>query len=998
MVKTIGLIIVVSCFMGACGGGSSGGDATNPPNNPPSTTNPSVNIPANNVFVNWENHPLNPVALSPDGNLLAVINTPGNNVEFFNLESGYPVRTGLVSVGLDPVSIRFKNNNEVWVANHISDSVSVVDVAQQTVRATVQTCDEPYDLVFAGGAATGISERAYITCSQANTIQVVETSSLETVDSFLIPVVEDPRAMVVSADKSRVYVAIFESSNATTLLGGSDRRALIPNVVGGNASDPNGPTGESGNPPNFLCTQGPYNGINPPPNVGTDFVPPINPALPSPPPVGLIVRKNAAGNWLDDNNGDWTDFVVNNNPSDLNDPCNSLREPGWDMPDRDIAVIDVTDHSLTYTNGLMNALMAMGINPANGNITVVGTEAINEVRFEPNVNSIFVLVKLATVSPSALNNSEIADLNPHLDYSVTTIPQNQRDQSIGDPRGIVWNQSGTKAYVSGMGSNNVIAIDGDGARLGMPIEVGEGPIGLALDESRNQLYVLNRFASSLSVIDTNTDSVTDTLLLYDPTPTAIKTGRQHLYDTHETSGLGQAACASCHIDSRTDRLAWDLGDPGGSMKAVVGSDVTVMQDADGNPTAGAHNLNAGGNQAEFTDWHPMKGPMTTQTLQDIIGTEPLHHRGDQDGLEGFNPAFMSLQGDDTELSAQQMQEFEDFLATIAYPPNPFRNLDNSLATTVELPQHVSFGRYENNGGLSRGDPLPIGNARQGFNFYTTISGPENFDATRCVFCHTIPTGMGTLHRFDLSAGLPGVLETIPPGPNGERHSHMVFSDTNVHRANKIQGWRQLYEKVGLSYTNSQSAAGFGNMSDGREPGVDFRAQARIFDFGSDQNVADFVALVMSFSGSDMENPNPVGFANPPGPPSQDSHAAVGKQVTISNADDVPLSTWSINIGIDDVVGQLPSDLLSAMLALADPNDSRLDLIAKGFADGRQQGWYYDRTQDLFFADQAEISMTLAQLRASASVSAEITFTLVPRDSGVRIGIDRNFDSTLDGDD
>lgn len=30
-------------------------------------------------------------------------------------------------VGIDPVSVRFRTNNELWVVNHISDSVSVVD-------------------------------------------------------------------------------------------------------------------------------------------------------------------------------------------------------------------------------------------------------------------------------------------------------------------------------------------------------------------------------------------------------------------------------------------------------------------------------------------------------------------------------------------------------------------------------------------------------------------------------------------------------------------------------------------------------------------------------------------------------------------------------------------------------------------------------------------------------------------------------------------------------
>ena len=49
-----------------------------------------------------------------------------------------------------------------------------------------------------------------------------------------------------------------------------------------------------------------------------------------------------------------------------------------------------------------------------------------------------------------------------------------------------------------------------------------------------------------------------------PDPEVIRQGRPHLYDTHETSGLGHLSCASCHVDARMDRLAWDLGAPDGA--------------------------------------------------------------------------------------------------------------------------------------------------------------------------------------------------------------------------------------------------------------------------------------------------------------------------------------------------------------------------------------------------------------------------------------------------
>src|SRR5690606_25583341 len=111
-----------------------------------------------------------------------------------------------------------------------------------------------------------------------------------------------------------------------------------------------------------------------------------------------------------------------------------------------------------------------------------------------------------------------------------------------------------------------------GARAGLAdtIPVGEGPTGLALDEPRGLLYVLNRFDASVSVVDLAAETELARIPFFDPTPAAIKNGRKHLYDTIKNSGLGHVACGSCHIDARTDRLAWDLGDPSGQMGPLTG--------------------------------------------------------------------------------------------------------------------------------------------------------------------------------------------------------------------------------------------------------------------------------------------------------------------------------------------------------------------------------------------------------------------------------------------
>jgi len=73
--------------------------------------------------------PVHPVALSPDGNVLAVCNLPDYRVELFDVSGGIPMPLGDVPVGVDPVSLRFRTTNELWVVNHISSSINVIDLS-----------------------------------------------------------------------------------------------------------------------------------------------------------------------------------------------------------------------------------------------------------------------------------------------------------------------------------------------------------------------------------------------------------------------------------------------------------------------------------------------------------------------------------------------------------------------------------------------------------------------------------------------------------------------------------------------------------------------------------------------------------------------------------------------------------------------------------------------------------------------------------------------------
>ncbi len=728
----------------------------------------------NENFVNWENPQVHPLDITPDGNTLLAVNTADNSLLLFDTAGGVLRQRALIPVGLDPVSVRVRNNNEAWVVNHISDSISVIDLNSQQVIATLTTDDEPADVVFAGKP-----QRAFVSASQVNRLNVFDPQNMLAAPKRIMIDGEDPRALAVSLDGSKVYVAIFESGNGTTLVTGGKQNGFEVDLV--------------------RHPQGPYGGVNVPPNRGTQFLPAINPNNIAPPPVSMIVRKSEDGKWFDDNQGDWTRFIS----GDLAGlgGSRSGRVAGWDLPDRDLAIIDANVLTVTYQRRLMNSLMALAVNPVSGSIAIVGTDATNEIRWEPNLQSTFLRVNLAQVSTDG--RAKITDLNPHLNYQQRSVSQATRQLSIGDPRGIAWSKDGQRAFITGMGSNNLILIDQNGKRLNQ-IRLGTGPTGVVLHPNGTRGFVLNKFSAEISEINLTSFSETQRATFFDPTPKAIKAGRAFLYDTQIGSGLGHIACASCHIDGRTDRLSWDLGNPAGNMASIRGFSDTV-----GNPIINVQQ-------------HPMKGPLLTMTLQDIIGHPSMHWSGDKANLGHFADAFKSLQGALAVPTLANTKAFESFLDSIYIPPNPYRNLDNHYSTQVQIPgPHGSVSR--------------VGNAD---------IGRQQFEGS-CRACHDGHSGRGNLLRVGGGFGV----ELIRRPPT----------------------WRNFYERFGLWFDDATASnSGFGFQQDG--------------SFDSTHNESrsnNLMAFMLSFNGRFPYTPRGLNEGNQ----SKDTHAAVGIQVMFSGNND-----------------------------------------------------------------------------------------------------------------
>ncbi len=596
-------------------------------------------------YVNFEGKQTSPIRLSADGRLLFVVNTPDGRLSVFNVSNpDNPVLISEIPVGLEPVSVNPRTADEVWVVNEVSDSISVVSVSRHVVTDTIYIKDEPADVVFANG-------KAFVTASRNNQVVVLDATTHAVLTNISV-FGENPRAMAVSLDGSKVYAAFALSGNRTTLIPPDQAPAQI-----------------------------------------TTGTPPMNPALPAPPQVGLIVDATDPA---------WTGVVK------------------FTMPDNDVVEIDTTSHAISrYFSRVGTVNLAIATQPGSGHLFVANTDARNLVHFEPGVRGHIVENRLSRINPA---NSTVThfDLNPGVDYGVMpNLPA--RTNALAQPTAVVFDAAGTFAFVAAFGSDRIAKINAADGVVVARIEVGSalgsaadarnkrGPRGLALASAAQRLYVLNRIANSLSVLDVAGNVVVRELPVgsYDPTTAVIRQGRGFLYDAR-LSGNGMSSCASCHVDAEMDMISWDLGDPQGTANTIL-TQVT--------PTF----------PGTIRTVHPMKGPMATQTLRGLNGQDPLHWRGDRTDFLHFNSAFDSLLGGTT-LTVQDMQAYRAYINTIVFQPNPNQNLDRTLPAS-----------------FAGGDP----NAGRNTFFneqYQPVLGLS------CTTCHTGPPGTGSDRLiFDLQA-------------------------------------------------------------------------------------------------------------------------------------------------------------------------------------------------------------------------------------------------------
>jgi YVTN family beta-propeller protein len=874
-------------------------------------------------FTAFESQQFTPMAISPDGSRLFVANTPDNRLEILSVSAGGLKPVASVQVGLEPVSVAVRNNSEVWVVNHLSDSVSIVDVSNDNPRVTrtLLVGDEPRDIVFAGAG----NSRAFITAAhrgqnspyndpenpaEATTpgigradVWVFDATNpgaefggtaLEILSLFG----DSPGALTVSPDGATVYAAVFKSGNQTT--------ALAEGLVcdgGASAAPCETVPGELESP-----------GGLPAPNEDSNGVPQ--------PEVGLIVKYDGSA-WRDELGRDWS---------------NQVR---FDLPDLDVFAIDAlatTPLELQAFPSVGTVLYGMKVNPATGKLYVANTDAQNHIRFAgarpggngfTTVQGSFSQARITIIDPSTAAVSP-RHLNKHIDYDVRPAPASVRDASLSLPAAMAITSDGSTLYLAAKGSGKIgifstTQLDNDSFIPNSADHIqltGGGPTGLILDEPRDRLYILTRFDNTVSVVDTIAEAEVQRLPLFNPEPESIVSGRQYLYDATTTSSNGEVSCASCHISGDKDELAWDLGDPLG----------TVL-----------HNPNPFKDEPEPTDepdFHPIKGPMLTQTLRGLTAHGPLHFRGDmtagndpggdpmdvEAGFMKIAAAYVDLLGRDAPLPEEDMQELIDFVMQLTPPPNPIRNLDFITLTPAQSRGVAYYGS----------DPMACGHChriRPALNQFGTFGKSEMMIGQAFKISH--------LRNMYERVGMFGMPET-----------DIIYPGDHEHMGDQIRGYGYLHDgsqDTLFRYNRLKNLVFFSAP----ETGLHTEAQRD----AARRDVEQFMLV----TATDMK---PV----------------VGQQVTLSAA--------------SDAAAHARVDLIVSRAAVGDA-----DLVVKAEIAGVERGWYMSAI-DTFTSDRlAEAPLTEAQLRSLADVGSQaLTYTAVPPGSGNRIGVDRDRDGVLDGDD
>ena len=148
------------------------------------------------------------IAVSPDGQVLAVVNNDARSLTLVEIASSEIIKE--IFVGRAPQAVAFDSAGEkIYVTNRLDDTVSVIDLENLSVIDTIAVPDEPIAVVVSPDGTV------FVSCMGANIVAVID-SSTESITE-LIETETDPRGLALSADASKLYVIHFTTGRFSVI-------------------------------------------------------------------------------------------------------------------------------------------------------------------------------------------------------------------------------------------------------------------------------------------------------------------------------------------------------------------------------------------------------------------------------------------------------------------------------------------------------------------------------------------------------------------------------------------------------------------------------------------------------------------------------------------------------------------------------------------------------------------------------------------------------------
>lgn len=561
-----------------------------------------------------------PLALH--GGLVFVANTPADTLDV--IEAGARSLRARISVGVDPVSVAIRPDGlEVWVSNHVSDSVSVVDndptsptylhvvATVQDFRGRATNFDEPVGIAFAS------NEKAYVALSSENQIAVVDVAGRQVTKRLTIPA-QDPRALLVQGD--RLYVLPFESNNQTQLSGGDE--------IDGD-----------------LTTFNAYeHSIR------------VNNVLSLGHVVDVVKHPDVPDHDL---------FVFDTNTDELIEQVDGLG-------------------SLLYgaaaaSDGTLFVTQTDARNDVNGR---AGTQKHGLAELE---NRAFLnRVTRVKFRKGVAESPEFFDLEPlppqHPAPGKALATPFAIDVSDDGATLVATAAGSDKLFTMDAASGEVLGrVHVDAVPRGVVLQCDDA--GAA-----NQAWVLNAVANTVSLVDLTDPAhpeVLDVVTLADPTHPLVKQGRI-AFNSAAASTTGTYSCASCHPDGHTDQLLWVLQTPivSGGDQIMPRSTMPIrgLRDTEpyhwdgvpGDPYGGPNSANIHGSV-----------PPNSRLGDPTSSTRNLIDGGLAATMKRVDDESVNDEGLPGRLSAAERDAMATFLLSVPYPPAQRRAYDDALSESAQ---------------------------------------------------------------------------------------------------------------------------------------------------------------------------------------------------------------------------------------------------------------------------------------------------------------------------